>query len=258
MEAIESEGKSVTEAVEAALRKLNLRRDQVEVQILQEASAGFLGMGAKPARVRITEKIWGTPSPAAPAAAIPARRPTQPRPVPAGNPAPRGGGSAAVEEAEVKPLDTKQACAETQKTLEELLGLMGFSTTMKVSWDPVQERVRCALDGADADRLTQDGGRTLESLQFLVTLMMSRKLSSPCAVQVDARGYWDKREQEIIDVALKAASEAKSTGKAVRLQPMDAPMRRLIHRNLQNHPDVETMSEGEGAWRKIVVRPRKR
>ena len=54
MESIESEGKTVAEAVDNALKKLNLRRDQVEVQILQESSEGFMGFGSKAARVRIT------------------------------------------------------------------------------------------------------------------------------------------------------------------------------------------------------------
>jgi spoIIIJ-associated protein len=62
MESIEIEGKTVAEAVEKALSRLGLRRDQVEVQTLQEASAGFMGLGAKPARVRVTQKIWGEPS----------------------------------------------------------------------------------------------------------------------------------------------------------------------------------------------------
>ncbi|MDE2489677.1 MAG: Jag N-terminal domain-containing protein, partial [Elusimicrobia bacterium] len=80
MEPIESEGRTVAEAVEAALQKSGLRREQVEVQVLQEASSGFMGLGAKPARVRLSEKRWGPgapppPPPAPKPASRPAARP---------------------------------------------------------------------------------------------------------------------------------------------------------------------------------------
>ena len=302
MDSNESEGKTVAEAVENALRKLGLRRDQVEVQIIQEASSGFLGMGAKPARVKLTEKIWGEPSAAGGAApAAPTRKPiggTRPAPEnpaemrqearPQGRPAPRQEPKPETRQeprreqprheprreprheprresprpsaiVDSTPVDTAKACAEAETVLKDLLALMQFAPeNLKVSWDGVQERVRVGLDGADAEKLAAGDGRTLESLQFLLTLIVSRKVGGSVAVQVDAMGYWDRREKDILSHAEKGIEQVRATGKPVRLPPMDAPMRRLIHRNLANHPDVETASEGEGSWRKIVIRPRKR
>ena len=63
MEPIESEGRNVKEAVDSALSKSGLRRDQVEITVIQEGSTGFMGMGVKPAKVRLTEKRWGPDSP---------------------------------------------------------------------------------------------------------------------------------------------------------------------------------------------------
>ncbi|MCM2305645.1 MAG: Jag N-terminal domain-containing protein, partial [Elusimicrobia bacterium] len=85
MEPIESEGRTVKDAVEAALGKSGLRRDQVEITVLQEGSTGFMGMGVKPAKVRLTEKRWGPDSPA-PAPSAPARAPQR---APVRNSAPR-------------------------------------------------------------------------------------------------------------------------------------------------------------------------
>jgi len=95
----------------------------------------------------------------------------------------------------------------------------------------------------------------LESLQFLATLMMSRgrPRRSPCR---STRFLLGKREAAILDQARAAIESAKATGKPVRLEPMDSSMRRLIHRTFAASPDVTTASEGEGAWRKIVIRPR--
>lgn len=292
MEAMESEGKSVAEAVDSALKKLGLRRDQVEVQILQEASSGFIGIGAKPARVRITEKRWGdSPLPPAPApapkparAAEPShRRPSAPAPAPR-NSAPRpetrppqttpakaqvNGGPSAVpvknggthqsSPAAEKPIDQQAAIKESDALLKELMGLMKFQDAgPAVSWDGVQERVKAVIGGPDAERLTAEGGRALEALQFLATLVVSRKVGASVAVQVDAHGYWEKKEREILSIAERGVEEVKSTGKPIRLAPMDATMRRLVHRNLAGNPYVETSSEGEGTWRKIVLRPKQR
>jgi spoIIIJ-associated protein len=299
MEPIESEGKTVAEAVDSALRKLGMRRDEVEVQILQEASGGFLGLGAKPARVRLTEKLWGEPSASGSAAAppaAPARKPIggtrpvpqapnefrqearpmkreEPRPArdtrepretretrePRETRRPEPARHASVAESTAPSVDTAKACAEADTVVKDLLSLMGFDAKSPAAvWDGVQERVRMSLEGADADRFVSGDGRALESFQFIVTLMVSRKVGGSVAVQVDAKGYWDKREKEILSHAEKAIAQIRQTGKPVRLPPMDAPMRRLIHRNLQGHPEVETASEGEGTWRKIVIRPRKR
>ena len=227
---IEMEGKTVAEAVDNALRALGMTRDKVEIEVLHEPSAGFLGMGAKPARVRVREK-------AAAGAAV--STPSAP---------PRSA-----------PADTARAQAQTQALLAELLPLMGLDVTLSsAAWDPVQERVNCRVDGPDADKLVAGDARPLESLQFLVTLIVSRKVGEPVAVQVDARGYWSRREQEILSQAERGIAEVKSSGKPYRLQPMDPAMRRLIHRHFMDHPEIQTASEGEGAWRKIVIRPRKR
>lgn len=303
METIESEGKTVAEAVESALKKLGLRRDQVEVQILQEASSGFLGIGAKPARVKITEKRWGQPSiPSAPkpeaaktrsrnaasegkveahraarnshqapaqrnAGETPKTSESRPAPqrraVPAAQPGqagtPSGGVPAAVpSKAGDSPIDPQAACAQASSILKETLELMLIAdASVTASWDAQQERVRAEIEAPEAQRLVGRDSRTLESLQFLVTLMVSRRLNTPVAVQVDALGYWDKREKEILSEAQRGIDQVKSTGKPYRLAPMEAAMRRLVHRSLASHPDVVTSSEGDGAWRKVVIRPRK-
>ncbi len=288
MEDIESEGKTVAEAVDSALKKLGLRRDQVEVQIIQEAAAGFMGLGAKPARVRITQKHWGaSPPPQAPAPRSKPRNsgaekrseaPSRPaRSISAPAAAARraymeaaakaqesraAAQAAAAEtrpaEATRPPADPQAACAKGQSLLTEILGLMGIAQpAVATSWDAAQERVILKVETPDAERLIGKDGKTLESLQFLVTLVLSRSLNASVAAQVDALGYWEKREKEILSEAQRGVEEVKATGKPFRLTPMEAPMRRLIHRNLANHPDVVTASEGEGSWRKIVIRPRK-
>lgn len=278
MEPIEAEGRSVQEAVDEALSRSGKRRDQVEVTVLSEGSAGFMGLGAKPARVRVTEKLWGTAAPvAAPRPAAPrverraAPRPEPrrehrpeprrderpaPRPAPARAPEPRRESEPAPRA--LTPEETKAAVASAEKLVLELLGRMGIAApTATSSWDKDLERVKIAIESQDASLLVGRDGRALEAIQFLATLMLSRAGGAPVAVQVDALSYWEKREQAVLDQARAAVETVKATGKPVRLEPMDSSMRRLIHRTLGSHPEVTTVSEGEGAWRKLVVRARK-
>ena len=270
MEPIESEGPTVAEAVESALRKSGLRRDQVEITVTQEGSTGFMGLGASPAKVRLTEKRWGPDAPAR----VPVRRPephperrSQPRPPRAPQPRvpqprvpqprvpqPRVRDEAAAPAA---PAEAAEACAKAQKLVVELLQLMAIAApTASASWDADLERVKITVESQDASLLVNRDGRVLESLQFLTTLMLSRGNGTRITVSVDALSYWDKREQAVLEDARHAVAAVKATGKPVRMEPMDSSMRRLIHRTLSAHADVTTASEGEGPWRKLVIRPR--
>jgi spoIIIJ-associated protein len=296
IEEMESEGKTVAEAVENALKQWGIPREQVEVQILQEASSGILGFGAKPARVKVTRKHWGTPTrqPERPAgrgsheqrhgssSRSPSGRPprqshpeprreARPRPVPAPRPAPapqaqtparpRPEAAPRTEqrrEIPDQPVDQAKACAASEEILKELLGLMLFAdAAVNARWDPEQERVKTNVRVSEADRLIGPDGKALESLQFLMTLMVSRRVGAPVAVQVDTNDYWQKKENEILSLVLKGVEIVRTTGKPFRMQPMEPPLRRLVHKSLANHADIMTSSEGDGAWRKVVLRPRK-
>jgi len=291
MSPIESEGRTVAEAVEAALRQSGLRRDQVEITVTDEGSTGFMGLGVKPAKVRLTEKRWGPDSPAPAAPTTPSRiaqrppirnsapRPAERRPEPRPEPrrqerapeprapqrapeparAPRPARAERRESTPVSAAEAAEICAKAQKLVVELLQLMAIAApTASASWDADLERVKISVESQDASLLVGRDGRVLESLQFLTTLMLSRGGGVPIAVQVDALSYWEKREHAVLAEARQAVETVKATGKPVRMEPMDSSMRRLIHRTLTENAEVTTASEGEGPWRKLVIRPRAR
>lgn len=314
MKEIEMEAKTVAEAVDSALKRLGLRRDQVEVQVVQEPSSGFIGFGSKPARVKLTEKRWGGsplppleprrgPMPRRSGDYPPAetagqggerperapsrerggeRRPDRGERRPArGGERSRGQGRGQqrteerprreeqrerpegrreprerAPEAPLTPAQIDACSAKSKELLEKILSQMLFDDAkLSVSWDAKQERVRAEVATSDSKRLIGPEGRTLEALQFLVTLMVGRKLGAPVAVQVDCESFWAGRENAILSQAQKGVESVRATGKPYRLEPMDAQMRRLIHRSLAGTPGIVTSSEGDGAWRKIVLRP---
>lgn len=271
MESIESEGKTVTQAVERALEKLGLSREQVEVQILQEPSGGFIGIGAKAAKVRVTEKHWGDKTPVA-AGPAPAKKNLHQAPPAAKKARPAVSSTIASpalvqttappkssgERESPKDISGREILPEAETLMKELLGVMGLSAIeVSSSWDASQERAKISLTGGPASQLIGQDGKILESLQFIFNIILSRKSGKDAAVQVDAMGYWANREKEILEKVTQGVSSVIESGAPYRLPPMSASIRRMIHKTLADHPEVQTVSEGEGVWRKIVLRPRR-
>ncbi len=157
------------------------------------------------------------------------------------------------------PEQIADACARAQTLLAELLRLCGVAApSVAASWDRENERVKAVVESQDASVLVEQGGRLLEAVQTVASLMLNRGAQAPVALQVDALSFWEKREQAVLDAARRAADSVRATGKPYRLEPMDAATRRLVHRALAGDPEVATVSEGEGPWRKIVLRPKAR
>lgn len=147
----------------------------------------------------------------------------------------------------------------TKSILMEILNLGGLSyTSLKAQWDHEQTRIRAEVETPDSQFLVGRDGHNLQALQFLVNLILNRRLKSNVAVQVDVMGYWKSKEEGIRNQVKRAVEEVRRTGRPHRMEPMDPAFRRLVHRSLVNHPDIETASEGEGPYRKVVLKPRKR
>lgn len=264
MKEIKTKGKTVTFAVEAGLTELGLRRDQVEVEVLDEGTTGFLGLGSKPAEVRLREKIWTgdakeTPSNSKPTKLLgeDGKRPDAPQRLERKASQPARTHRPKTESPEVVA-DPEKACAATTEVLREILALTGIKNPeVRCQWDKEQGRVMAEVDTEDSALIIGKGGRTIEALQFLVTVIVGRKTGAPTAIQVDTQGYWKKIEGKILEEVDSAIEEIKRTGKAYKFDPLEPSLRRLIHRKLANHSDVVTASEGEGPWRKVVIKPRR-
>lgn len=99
-------------------------------------------------------------------------------------------------------------------------------------------------------------GRTLESLQFLITSILYRKLGFRYPVVIDVEGYKSRQRQKIEDIAYSAAQRAVEQDRRIKLRPMTPYERRIVHLYLRNDDRVETKSEGEGHARRVVITPR--
>ncbi|QXM07020.1 RNA-binding cell elongation regulator Jag/EloR [Crassaminicella indica] len=107
--------------------------------------------------------------------------------------------------------------------------------------------------GKDMGVLIGRRGQTLDAIQYLVSLVVNKDRENYLRVIVDTENYRKKREQTLVRLANKLANQVKIRGKDIVLEPMNPYERRIIHSTLQNHPYVQTRSEGEEPFRKVVI-----
>lgn len=265
---IKAEGKDVGEAITKGLHELGRRRDQVEVTVLQEEKPGFLGLGSKPAIVKIIEKKWDSEN------STPMKRPLKKnlkgnkmkkkavhKPVrltkapkePKEN-EPQKLPSEEIQNA-VIPEKLKEPMNTAKETLIKILeGIGAKAENVNVWWDQKQERMLITFDCDSPALIIGKEGHTLEAIQYIITLIVSRYFDNPISVICDTQNYWRKLEDKVNEEIERAVKMLMRTKKTYRFRPMSAQRRRYIHRYLADRTDISTVSEGEGKWRKVVLK----
>ena len=199
MKSIETQGKTVDQAIEIGLYKLGVTRDQVKISILEQA-----GLFNK-ARVRLSLD------------------------------------QSSETETEVKSL------------VEKLVELMGLNVDVFV--EETEESFNVDVTGEDAAIFIGKRGDNLEGFGFLINSIYNKNKKSDeyKRVVVDSDGYKGKREETLKILAARTASRVVSTGRNIKLEPMSANERRIIHSALADHAKVETVSNGKEPYRYITV-----
>lgn len=255
---VEIQAYSVDEAIRLALDELGLSRDEVDVEILVDASDDH----EDEALVRVTQKGKAAqPTP---------RRDSSPRQQGGGDrlrgrrsrddrPSRRGTMPQPVAVARIDADDEQVA----KQAVRDLLDHMGVDAEVMAVDNPSA----VALDdddpptifidvvGDDLGMLIGRRGEHLSHIQYLVNLMVNRKLDTWSRVILDVEGYRSRREESLIGLAERVARQVSRSRRPVTLEPMPPNERRIIHLTLRSHPDVGTESSGEGNQRRITVLP---
>lgn len=234
---------SVEEAIAEGLAQLSLSRDAVEIEVLDEGSSGFLGLGRREARVRLT-----------PVAAAPVEQPAVaeavPIPVEAPPPPP-------------PPPPTRDEGQIAQDVLQELVDKLGLPpahvSVRRAEPAPGETAPPLVLDvrGKGMGALIGRRGQTLAALQHITRLIVGRELEGRANLVVDIEGYKARREQTLRRLAQQMGEQAVRTGRTVILEPMPPHERRIVHLTLRDHPHVVTESVGEGDKRQVTIIPRR-
>ena len=165
-----------------------------------------------------------------------------------------GGGSPAVTDT-----GEQSAAALATATVGQILEAAGVNVTrtLRTANDPESGGPVIDLAGEDSGLLIGRRGQTLQALQFLVTLIVRKKLGEDVRVVLDVENYRQRRENSLRDMAAKVASRVAQTNRSISLEPMSPADRRIIHTSLAQHPGVRTESAGEGENRKVTIMPRR-
>ena len=113
------------------------------------------------------------------------------------------------------------------------------------------------VQGDDLGMLIGRRGETLASLQYLVNLMLARRIQRRVMVGIDVGGYRRRREETLRNLATRLAERVRATGQSITMEPMPPAERRIVHITLADSPDVLTVSIGEGDSRKVAITPRR-
>ena len=336
----EASAKNVDEAITKACIELGITSDKLDYEVIDEGSAGFLGLGSRPAIIRYREKAFEVPQEMiqeietiekdenyvtaediearAAAAALRdkelgitneetshggytndfsgsygrtrdrKRRDRDQRGRRGNDRSDRGrnrrdsrrdesdiarlGGTIVTEEKPHEPSVPKPARKVTPRTEEQVEAIkksagdflkgvfdsMNMNVSVKMEYDQEEGSLSCLFDGDDMGILIGKHGQTLDSLQYLTSLVVNKHETEYIRVKLDTEDYRSRRKETLINLSRNIAYKVKHTRHAIALEPMNPYERRIIHSALQSNEAVETYSEGEEPYRHVVVTLKKK
>ncbi|MBW1604985.1 RNA-binding cell elongation regulator Jag/EloR [Lactobacillus sp. Sy-1] len=247
-------GKNVDEAIQNALNKLAIEKNQANIKVIQTEKKGFLGFGKRDAIVEVTviqEPETKTPKSAADDQDINTK-------------ASNAAKSASIEftkskdeeaEPENDAEDTKQAVTNLQNYLDAIVTQLSIHATSEVVFKN-SKTIKINFDTKEEGLLIGKHGLTINALQTLAEIYLNRLGIYHVVVELDTANYRQRRLDILEKLAEKTARDVVAEGKPVYLDPMPSFERKKIHKTLENHQHVRTYSAGREPYRAVVVVPK--
>ena len=244
---------TVEEAIAQGLEQLGLTAADVSVEVLDAGTKGFLGMGGRQVRVRLTVHGPGgapAPSSAAPASSVALSVSKGP-------------------DREAAPVTKAAPAADashdpilglTESTVSKLLHSMGLEAQVSAHLDETDREdrrsIRVDVRGRDLSGLIGRHAETLNAFQYIASLIVGKETGQFVQLTVDVEGFRARREKQLRQMAQRMADQCMKMGRRVAMEPMSAAERRIVHMELQDHPAVTTESTGEEPRRKVTIVPK--
>lgn len=285
MEFKEFSAKTVDEAITKACLDFETSSENLEIQVLFEGSSGFLGFGAKPARINVRRKEVSLPEEPVIEEAVPVKEErkeapkeerkeakkefkSEPRREPKREPKKDARKAEAFKE-DVKPQHEERKVverteeeitavkADAEKFLNGVFKAMELEVEIKMEYKSAEGNLEIEFLGEDMGILIGKRGQTLDSLQYLTSLVVNKGRQGYIRVKLDTEDYRNRRKETLENLAKSIAYKVRKTRKPVSLEPMNPYERRIIHSALQGNRYVETYSEGNEPYRHVVVKLKK-
>lgn len=209
MDYIEVTGKTVDDAITNALIQLETTSDQIEYEVIEKGSSGFLGIIGK-------------------------------------------------QDAVIKVRKKSNLLDDTYEFLNKMFAAMNMEVKSEIDYNEENRTMNIDFSGDEMGILIGKRGQTLDSLQYLISLVVNKESDAYIKVKVDTEDYRERRKQTLENLAKNLSYKVKRTRRPVTLEPMNPYERRIIHSALQNDRYVETHSEGDAPYRKVVITLKRR
>ncbi len=278
MRTVRITAKTIEAAVAEGLEKLGISREEAVVHVVEQPSSGLFGLihkkmavvdisapdeEAEEDTVEEASPAEASPAEEAPAAEIPAEEAKEETPAeepkaeeaaPEAEEAPAEEKKAEREEPTFDPEEQKKVAEEAKTFLAGVFAGMHLAVTMECRM--TEERIMINLVGDGLGILIGKHGQTLDALQYLTNLAAGKSFRHHYFILLDVENYRERRQDTLEALARRLAGKVKRTGEEIRLEPMAAGERRIIHLALQDDHAVSTDSEGEAPYRYVVIRPK--
>lgn len=209
MDYLEVTGKTVDDAITNALIQLETTSDQIEYEVIEKGSNGFLGLIGK-------------------------------------------------QDAIIKVRKKSNLLDDTYEFLNKMFAAMNMEVKSEIDYNEENRTMNIDFSGDEMGILIGKRGQTLDSLQYLISLVVNKESDAYIKVKVDTEDYRERRKQTLENLAKNLSYKVKRTRRPVTLEPMNPYERRIIHSALQNDRYVETHSEGDEPYRKVVITLKRR
>ena len=259
MEYMEFSAKTVNDAITEACTHFVVESSKLDYEVVEEGSSGFLGIGSKNAviKARIKEEI----EEAVMASEEVKKEEKKAEKKEAKEEVKAEKKEEKAEKKEEKKESKKEKVVVNAKEIEDksidflksVLHAMDLAAVVEANYDEEEECLNVNILGDDMGVLIGKRGQTLDSLQYLVSLVVNKQTNGYIRVKVDTENYRERRKATLENLAKNIAFKVKRTRRPVSLEPMNPYERRIIHSALQNDKYVTTHSEGEEPYRKVVV-----
>ena len=239
---LEKSGRTMEEAIAAALAELGKSEEEISVEVLERAKSGFLGIGAQPAVIRVSYEVPDEPVEEKKAAPAPKKAEEK-----KAAPAPKK-----PEPKKAAPVDEDAEFAAVRAFVSGLMERMGVEAEIEISRRD-NGGINVNLSGNGMGAIIGRRGETLDAIQHLTNYVVNRDSDKHMHISVDAENYRAKREESLTKLAEKMAEKAIKYKRSMALEPMNSYERHVIHTALQNYEGVTTSSTGVEPNRRVVV-----
>ncbi len=262
----EFSAKTVSDCITDACTTFSVPSDRLEYEVVTEGSSGFMGIGAKPATIkaRVKEESFEEVAEArkkvreAEEEQKAAAKKKKEEKIPVEKISVEEIKEAPVKEnkkprKELTEEEIRDVSDKAVKFLNDVFTSMGITVEVTCKYNLLDDCFAIDLAGDRMGILIGKRGQTLDSLQYLTSLVVNKGTSEYIRVKVDTENYRERRKETLENLAKNIAFKVKRTRRPISLEPMNPYERRIIHSALQNDRYVTTHSEGEEPFRKVVV-----